>query len=103
MGSAVRVILRNERYRGVVHSNQSEWRKDPDTGKRQRVERPRTEWITRTDDSLRIVSDELWQRAHVRLLQSPDQTLGRVVPLPRESASTRPRNSHHSGPEPRVR
>jgi site-specific DNA recombinase len=72
MGSGVRVILRNERYRGVVHWNVSEWRKDPDTGKRKRVVRPRSEWITHTDESLRIVSDELWQRAQRRLDPAKD-------------------------------
>lgn len=67
MGSGIRVILMNERYCGVIHWNQSEWRKDPDTGKRQRVERPRSEWITHKDESLRIVSDALWERAQQRL------------------------------------
>jgi site-specific DNA recombinase len=67
MGSGVRVILRNERYRGVVHWNVSEWRKDPDTGKRQRVMRPREQWISHVDESLRIVSDELWARVQKRL------------------------------------
>jgi site-specific DNA recombinase len=66
MGSSVRVILRNERYRGVVHWNTSEWRKDPDSGKRQRVMRPRAEWISHVDESLRIVSEELWERAQRR-------------------------------------
>jgi site-specific DNA recombinase len=74
MGSGVRVILRNERYRGVVHWNTSEWRKDPDTGKRQRVARPRSEWITHRDDSLRIVSDDLWQRAQRRLVPAKADT-----------------------------
>src|SRR5258708_5287748 len=37
MGSGIRAILRNERYRGVVHWNTSEGRKDPDTGRRKRV------------------------------------------------------------------
>jgi len=72
MGSGVRVILRNEQYCGVVRWNVCEWRKDPDTGKRQRVERPRSEWITRTDESLRIVSDELWQRAQRRMDSAKD-------------------------------
>ena len=36
MGSGVRVMLQNERYRGAIHWNTSEWRKDPDTGKRRR-------------------------------------------------------------------
>jgi hypothetical protein len=44
----------------------SEWKKDPDTGKRSRVMRPRGEWITRTDETQRIISDELWQRAQRR-------------------------------------
>jgi DNA invertase Pin-like site-specific DNA recombinase len=67
LGSGIRVILRNERYRGVVHWNQSEWRKDPDTGKRQRITRPQSEWISHTDESLRIVSDKLWQAAQHRI------------------------------------
>jgi site-specific DNA recombinase len=66
MGSSVRVIVHNERYRGVVHWNTSEWRKDPDTGKRKRVMRPPSEWISHVDESLRIVSDELWDRAQRR-------------------------------------
>jgi site-specific DNA recombinase len=66
MGSGIRVILNNERYRGAVHWNTSEWRKDPDTGKRKRVMRPRSEWISHVDESLRIVSDDLWDRAQRR-------------------------------------
>lgn len=67
MGSAIRVIVRNERYRGVIHWSTSEWRKDPDTGKRLRVLRPRSEWITHADESLRIVSDALFERAQGRM------------------------------------
>ncbi|MDB6013121.1 MAG: pinR [Gammaproteobacteria bacterium] len=67
MGSGVRVIVRNERYVGTVHWNVSEWRKDPDTGKRQRVMRPKSEWITHIDDALRIVSPEQWARAQARI------------------------------------
>ena len=67
MGSGIRVIIRNERYRGVVHWNTSEWRKDCDSGKRTRHLRPRSEWITHADESLRIVSDDLWSRAQERM------------------------------------
>ena len=67
MGSGIRVILRNERYRGVIHWNTSEWKKDPDTGKRQRVMRSRAEWISHADESLRIISDALWERAQKRI------------------------------------
>jgi site-specific DNA recombinase len=72
MASGVRVILRNERYRGVIHWNASEWRKDPDSGKRNRVMRPRSEWISHADQSLRIVSDNLWERAQRRLDPAKD-------------------------------
>jgi site-specific DNA recombinase len=71
MGSGIRALLRNERYRGVVHWNVCEWHKDPDTGKRRRVVRPRDQWITRIEESLRIVSDELWQRAQRRMNPAP--------------------------------
>lgn len=72
MGSGIRVIVRNERYRGVLHWNLSEWRKDPDTGKRKRVMRPSSEWISSVDESLRIVSDELWQHAQRRMRPAKD-------------------------------
>ena len=67
MGSAVREMLRNPRYRGVIQWNKSEWRKDPDTGKRKSFARPQSEWITHLDESMRIVSDDLWDRAQRRI------------------------------------
>jgi site-specific DNA recombinase len=67
MGSGIRVILLNPRYKGQVIWNQSEWRKDPDMGKRQRIIRPRSEWITHLDESLRIVPNALWDRAQRRM------------------------------------
>jgi site-specific DNA recombinase len=67
MGSGVRVIVRNERSRVVVHWNVSEWRKDPDTGSRRRVKRRQSEWITHVDESPRIVNDQLWLRAQKRI------------------------------------
>jgi site-specific DNA recombinase len=72
MGSGVRVIVLNERYRGLIHWNTSECSKDPDSGKRQRIMRPRPEWITHTDKSLRIVSDELFSRAQRRMRPAQD-------------------------------
>lgn len=70
MTSGVRVILRNERYRGLVHWNTSEWRKDPDTGRRKRVARPRPEWITYADETQRIVPQAVWESVHARINQS---------------------------------
>lgn len=63
MGSGIRVIVQSERYSGVIHWNTSERRKDPDTGKRRRIMRPRSEWVSHIDESLRIVPDDLWERA----------------------------------------
>jgi hypothetical protein len=37
-----------------------------DSSKRRCVPNPRKEWITRQDERLRIVSDDLWQRAQAR-------------------------------------
>lgn len=75
MGSAIRAILRNELYRGAVHWNTSAWTKDPDSGKRQRRVRPRSEWISHQDESLRIVSDDLWQRAQRRTRLQDDERI----------------------------
>jgi len=72
MGSGIRGMLRNERCRAVVHWNTSEWRKDPDTDKRKRVARPRSEWISYVDESLRIVSDDVWERAQRRMRPAKD-------------------------------
>jgi site-specific DNA recombinase len=60
--SGVHAMLRNERYLGRLTWNRSMWRKDPDSGKRIRVERPESERITHTDERLRLVSDATWQR-----------------------------------------
>lgn len=43
--SALHALLQNERYIGRLIWNRSAWHKDPDTGKRQRVERPQSEWV----------------------------------------------------------
>lgn len=60
-------ILRNELYRGIYIWNRSQWIKDPDTGRRQRTERPRTEWQIKELPDLRIVPEELWSAVQARL------------------------------------
>lgn len=67
--SAMRSMLLNPFYRGEVTWNRSEWRKDPDTGTRKRIERPRTEWITRHDEALRIVPDDVFERVGATMTQ----------------------------------
>ena len=65
-GSKVRGLglLNNELYAGRVLWNRRQWVKDPETGKRRYVERPREEWQVREAPDLRIVSAELWHRVH---------------------------------------
>lgn len=63
-------VLSNPLYTGRVIWNRSQWIKDPDTGKRKRKERPESEWIVREDESLRIVSQELWDAVQRRMATS---------------------------------
>lgn len=53
-------LLQNELYRGHVIWNRRQWLKDPETGSRRYIERPRAEWQERDAPELRIVSEELW-------------------------------------------
>jgi len=59
-------VLNNDLYRGVMIWNRSRWVKDPDSGKRQRFDRPREEWQTVEAPELRIVPDELWRDVRAR-------------------------------------
>jgi DNA invertase Pin-like site-specific DNA recombinase len=61
-------ILNNDLYRGKYIWNRSKWVKDPDTGKRQRLERPESEWQIETREDLRIIPDELWDRVRARFV-----------------------------------
>lgn len=61
--SGVRVILRNELYRGRLTWNKAKFVRHPDTRKELRRERPTDEWIVSEQPSLRIVSDELFALA----------------------------------------
>ncbi|HRP27457.1 MAG TPA: recombinase family protein [Burkholderiaceae bacterium] len=68
-GSAARGLglLHAEIYRGRQTWNRRRWMKNPDTGRRTYVERPRDEWQVREAPELRIVSDALWQRVCERM------------------------------------
>jgi hypothetical protein len=63
MGSAVRVILRNELYTGVVKWNQTRHVRDPSTERIVRRAGPRSEWITYRDESLLIISEGTFAKA----------------------------------------
>lgn len=60
-------ILNNPLYVGRYIWNRSQWIKDPDTGRRQRIDRPVSEWLTADVPHLRIVTDEQWQRVRARI------------------------------------
>ena len=66
MNSAIRAMVRNERYKGLILWNRSTWRKDPDSGRRLRYPRPRSEWQSHQDDALRIIPDSLFEKAQSR-------------------------------------
>jgi site-specific DNA recombinase len=64
--SSVRHILLNERYRGVVLWGKTKKIRSPETGKRVYRRKPESEWRRREIPEQRIVSEELWKRAHER-------------------------------------
>jgi site-specific DNA recombinase len=60
-------ILANPIYIGQVIWNRTRWiRSATDSSKRRHVPNPKSEWISRQDERLRIISDELWQVAQAR-------------------------------------
>ena len=65
--TGIREMLHNERYVGRIVWNRSKFVKVPGTNKRVARLRPQSEWKTRVQPHLRIVSDELWERVRTRL------------------------------------
>jgi site-specific DNA recombinase len=66
LSSTIHALVENELYRGRLQWNKSEWRKDPDTGRRKTRARPRSEWITHEMPNLRVVDEALWERVIAR-------------------------------------
>ena len=60
-------ILNNEMYIGRYIWNRSQWVKDPDTGRRQRISRPESEWKIVDMPDLRILDDDLWNAVRTRM------------------------------------
>ena len=77
VGSAVRVILMNPLYTGLVRWNVSQFLRDPDSGKYKRRRRSRDEWVSHRDEALRIISDELFEQVQERFRSraNPDKRL----------------------------
>lgn len=60
-------VLNNELYAGRYVWNRSQWKKDPDTGKRFRTIRPPEEWLVEDRPELRILDVDLWQAVRDRM------------------------------------
>jgi DNA invertase Pin-like site-specific DNA recombinase len=69
-------LINAEIYLGRVTWNRRQWIKDPDTGRRRYVERPREEWQVREQPELRIISDALWQRVRDRQRKGSGRRIG---------------------------
>lgn len=60
-------VLNNPLYAGRVVWNRGQWVKDPDSGRRRRIERPREEWLEQDRPDLRIVPQPLWDAVQARM------------------------------------
>jgi len=78
-------VLNNELYVGRYIWNRSQWVKDPDTGARQRMDRPPAEWHVQERPDLRIIDDELWQTVRQRM-STPRRAGGRKGSGPQPKA-----------------
>lgn len=90
-------ILNNEAYVGRVIWNRHHWiRSAANSSKRRCAQNPRAQWIVREDESLRIVSDELWERVKLRQREQSAHIGARVrAGLSRLSAKSTGRPPKH--------
>ena len=72
-------MLSNELYNGKYIWNRSKWIKNPDTGKRKRLERPESEWIIHDKPELTIIDDDLWQAVQARIQSSRNETIAKKL------------------------
>lgn len=69
-------LVNNELYVGRYVWNRSQWVKDPDTGRRTRVDRPRDEWSVSDMPHLRIISNDMWAAARTRMARRETKQQG---------------------------
>ena len=65
--SSVRVILHNERYRGIVVWSKTKKVRNPQTGRRVRRPRPKSEWLSVEMPEQRIIPEKLWEAVAERI------------------------------------
>jgi len=92
LGSTINSLLPNELYRGRMHWNKTEWRKNPDTGRRTTRSRPQSEWISHDMPELRIIEEALWERVIARRERASIRGAKRARSIA-ESRPYRPRRS----------
>lgn len=68
--------LNNELYVGRYAFNRSKWIKNPNTGERERLIRPETEWQSVARPALRMLDEALWLAVRERMA-SPRRAGGR--------------------------
>jgi site-specific DNA recombinase len=89
-------ILHNPTYRGQVIWNRVRWaRSAANSHRRRRLENPRSEWIVREEERLRIVPQELWERVRARRLERSHDVGERV------SRGLSRLSANHTGRSPR--
>jgi hypothetical protein len=66
MGSAIRVITFNRLYTGEVAWNKHKFIRNPESERIVRRARPKSDWLTSHDESVRIISDETFAKAQAR-------------------------------------
>jgi len=83
-------MLYNQRYVGRLIWNRSKFVKVPGSNRRVARPRPEGEWKQRMAPELRIISDDLWERVHIRLKWLRDSYRGtRGKGLTSRSASSK--------------
>ena len=65
--STIHTILANAKYEGRWVWNKTMFLKDPETGKRTPVARPKDDWVVEERPDLAIIDGELWARVQARL------------------------------------
>jgi hypothetical protein len=87
--TGVREVLHRRDYKGEIITNRIQRAWDDTAEKGIRVEQPESEWKIRKDESLRIVSDALWNAAHARVAQTVKSYLRRGHQLVGKVESTK--------------
>jgi hypothetical protein len=73
--SAIREMLRNERYRGVCVWNRTRKERNPETGQKISRARPESEWVRVEVPEWRIVDEDLWGRVE-RQIKTVNERFG---------------------------